>query len=230
MKLRRGLVGQRLHETAGGVRIGEVVEVVDASARVHPIAHRLRPLGAAEHGRGVDDEIVILAVIEVGDERLEATPESGALDVAAENAEVRIGPDVGPVEHTNQRRFRHHRFETRQFLRVCPLLDHGGEQARERIEHDALPQPRNGLEDVQNYRKVFVESAAGERGPAGGTGDPHEPADHVALFIEQVAQIPKAGRVGRAAVALDDLQVSLVERTAADAVASRDEFADQTTT
>ena len=228
--MRGGIVGQCLHEPVGRVRVGEVVEVIDASARVNPVAHRLRPLGAAEHGRCVDDEIVVLTVVEVGDERFEAAPESRAFDVAAKDAKVGVGPDVGPVQQTDKRRFRHHRFETRQFLRVGSFLDYGSEQARERVEQDALTQARDGLEDVQNDRQILVEPVARQRCAARRAGDPHEPADHVALFVEQIAQLPEGGRVGCAAVVLDDLHVGLVERTAADAVAPRDELANQAAT
>ena len=229
MEVRRLSVGQRLHESTGGVSVGEVVEVVDASAGVHPVAHRLRAVHAPEHGRCVDDEIVVFTVIEVRDERLETAPEPGTLDVPAQDAKVRIGPDVRSVEHANQRRLWHHGFETRELPRIGPLLDDGREQAGERVEDEALAKPGNGFEHVQNHRQILVEPAAGERRAPARAGDADEPSDDVALLVEQVAQLPEGRRIGGAPVVLDNPQVGLIERTATDTVAARDELADQTT-
>ena len=108
--------GERRHEPARGVRPGEIVEVGHLIARVDPVGNRLGAFDAAEHGRRVHDEIVIVAIVEVGHQRLEPAEHAGARKIAAEHVEIGRRSHVRAVEHPHERRGRHHRLEAWQVL------------------------------------------------------------------------------------------------------------------
>src|SRR5215467_2957853 len=95
---------QRSDYAAGRVGIAKIVKMIDASSRIDPIANAARSFCAPKHRRGVYDEIVVLLVIEIGNQRLETAPRGVPGDVAANDMQVGVGCLSRTIENSDQRR------------------------------------------------------------------------------------------------------------------------------
>ena len=95
-------VRQRVDQAPCRVGPREVVEVRDLRAGVDPVAHPPRPVGAAEHRWRVDHQIVVLAIVQVGRERLEPAQDSRSFQVATKHVQIRLGPHSGSIQHQDE--------------------------------------------------------------------------------------------------------------------------------
>ena len=94
---------ERGHNPARGIGIAEVMKMIDAATSVDPVVNDSGPLGAAEHRRGIDDEVVVFPVVKIGDQRLERAPRGVARKIAAHHMQVGAGRLTGAIEHANER-------------------------------------------------------------------------------------------------------------------------------
>lgn len=78
------------------------MEVRDLRAAVDPVAHPPRPVGAAEHRWRVDHQIVVLAIVQVGRERLELAQDSPSSQVATKHVQIRVDPHSGAIQHQDE--------------------------------------------------------------------------------------------------------------------------------
>ena len=94
---------QRGHHPARGIGISEIMKMIDSAASVDPIADDAGPLGAAEHRRRIDDQVVVFPVVQIGDKRLERAPGGAPRQIAAHDVQVRGCRLPWPIEHAYER-------------------------------------------------------------------------------------------------------------------------------
>ena len=224
-------IGVGLHQRGDNpaCRIGvpEVVKMIDAATGVDPIANDAGPLGAPEHRRGINDEVVVFPVVEIGDQRLEAVPRGVSRKVATDDMQVGAGRLPGAIEHANQRRCRHLRFEPGEFLRNGALLDDGEQQCGRRVVNRIQPEAGNLFEHIDGDREVAVEAPVGKRRASGGTRDAHVTLDKKFLVGKQFAQRRKRIEVALAIRRAEQLEIAFVEWRAALEHRPTQELADQ---
>ncbi len=179
---------------------------------------------------------MVLAVVEVGRDRLEGAPEARDRQVAAEDVQRRAGLHVAAVEEPDQRRGGHHGLEAGQRLGPRPRLQHRGQEVGHGDVGGIGREPGDPPGHVDQHRHVAIEPAVGERRAGGRAGHPHEAPDAVALLLEQPAedlQRPAILQPARRAVgagvpiAVEQVEVGVVERRAPGPHAAAQELTDQ---
>ena len=223
-----GIAGQGQLQAAGGPLVAKIIEMADRRPLVEYVTGPLRPRRAAVHGTGVDHQIVVLAVEQVGGQHLQPPPQPSPFDIAGDHRQVGFGLDPGPVEHGHQRRFGHHRLDPRQFVGLGPGLDHRQQKIGGQIVNGAPLERRDQTDGVDDDRQVAVETPRGQGRPPGRAGHPDEAFDPEGLGLQQLAQLNEQFAVALAILAFKASQVVGVEgHSSSGQGTATEQFADQ---
>jgi hypothetical protein len=185
-----------------GLAVDEIAEVADLAVAVAEDARRvLVACRAAAHVLGVDHEVVVAVVEQVGHQQCQPLEQALRLGVAGDHGQVPRDMDARPVEQAHQPRFRHHRLEAGELARIAAPFDHRRDEGGQVLglrEHRHAAAEAGEPEQVDDDAQIAIQPPRGQRGAARRAGDAHEALDAQALRREYLAERLQKCRIGLA--------------------------------
>ena len=132
------LTTQAGDDIPGAVGVAKITEVIDLGALLKMIARPVVPTRTAVHSFGVNHQIMVGLIKQIGRQHFQAAPDPFALDIASDHRQIGIDRRIGPVQQMNQRGFRHHRFQTGQIARVSAFFNDGQQKIAQQIEYHVV--------------------------------------------------------------------------------------------
>ncbi len=163
--------------------------MADVAALVEDVGCKVTA-GPVKHGVGVDDEVVVARLVDdvIVGEHSETLEPVAALDVTCNHAHCAERRSLEGVQQRDQRRLRHHRFESgdQRWIRAAP--DYFQRYPLCHLVERSSAHRRNQADQVGQHRQEDVDVLPGEQRAARRGSAAHEALDPKLLLRNQLGE------------------------------------------